>query len=67
MKSTVDGDCHTQIDSDSDRVADVTSWYEIWQAVVAIDGMCLRFKRAGGTYVGKTSDSLLCLSPSKFN
>ena len=36
-----------------------TSWYEIWLAAVAIDGMRLRFQKAGiASKIGKPGDPI---------
>ena len=39
------GTCSITIDIDAPD--DVGSWYDIWQAVVALDGMCARSGKVG--------------------
>ena len=45
---------------DSDALRDVCSWYDIWQAVVAIDGICGRFGKEGSAQgIGELCDFLI--------
>ncbi len=39
------GDCRIVVDLDAPQ--DIGSWYDIWQAAVALDGMCARGGKAG--------------------
>ncbi|KAL6713734.1 hypothetical protein ACLMJK_008226 [Lecanora helva] len=45
--------CKSTVDSSGLR--DVASWYDMWQGVVAVDGMCGRFNRVG--YAGGIGSS----------
>lgn len=48
------GNCQFIIDSTHE--GDTSSWYELWQAMVAINGMCTRFGKLGTAYaLGKST------------
>lgn len=50
---SIPGNCQFIIDSTLG--SDTSSWYEVWQAMVAINGMCTRYGKLGIAYaLGKS-------------
>lgn len=63
-RRTAGGGCTITVDTTAPE--DKASWYDIWAAAVAIDGMCVRNGRTGKsrflgmTFFGPVSDCLVC-------
>lgn len=46
MPAIGDGKCELKIDIDGGPT--IISWYEIWEAVIALASVCTRYKNKGG-------------------
>ena len=48
--SPEDGRCRITVDTISAGADDITSWYDLWEAAAALEGICARVGRRGIAY-----------------